>query len=904
MKKNIGILMLSMLFMTTTYAQQKTNKEALERISIEQETAWKKAEKRAKKYAKEHHIEKRVELKDGTIIELVDVVDGRPVYLKTDNLDAAITTHAYDLWENSNFGGGLTGAGFDKIAVWDGGRARLTHQEFNNTGTPRVTTGDNASVSDHATHVIGTILAGGVDSKAKGMAFEASLKSYDWNNVESEMATAASQGYVISNHSWGYITGWNYNDAGQWIWTGDAGATEDYRFGYYSSTARDWDNVCYNAPQFLIVTSAGNDRGDGPSEAGTGGNPEKDGGEDGFDCISGFGTSKNVLSIGATEKVLNYTGPASVKMSDFSGWGPVDDGRIKPDIVADGVSVYSASSDGDTKYSTKSGTSMSSPNTTGSLVLLHQYYQQVNSETMRSSTIKALAIHTAEECGPDEGPDYMYGWGLLNVEKGAIVIKEDALQNTIDELTLQNNVTYERTVTVSANEPLRVTICWIDPQGPVHSTTLNNRTPVLVNDLDLKITDESGNTYYPYKLDPDNPSAAATKNSTNDVDNVEHIYIEAPVAGQYKIIVTNKGTLQGGSQAFSLIVSGIDEYTDVPECAQLTYPENESETAIVNKDITWTKASFATGYNVYLGTDGDGTSLPTNIMNGISVNTNSVSVTLDPATRYYIAVQPKNAHGVNTTCGIYSFTTYSVEENELPYIENVDEAIVPEMPDGWRTIDNSEYAWVSTSMTGNSGRQSFVCMTMGQTGLMDNILVSPPIAVKSTNEYNLSFVYHGYSPSVSESLRVVWGTYPTTEDLTNQVFANGSINFNTWREASALIVPNYDGYIYIGFHMNTANGRGLFIDDIEIEDWGLVSLPESSIENTKIHYRDGKIYFNISEPQQQMEVSIFNALGQQILQIDLSNRTDATIDFVAETGVYIVRMKSNSENESRKIVVK
>jgi hypothetical protein len=555
MKKKFVLLLLSLFVaIATTYAQQETNKQALEQISIEQNKAWQIAEKRVQQYAKDNNIELRTELEDGTVIAFVDVVDGQPVFYKTDNSGAAITTKANTLWTNPNFGGGITGAGFDKVAIWDGGKVRTTHQEFNNTGSSRISLGDNASNSDHATHVAGTIIAGGVQASAKGMAFEASLKSYDWDNVESEMATAATQGYVISNHSWGHISGWYSNGYG-WQFYGNSGESEDYKFGCYTSDARTWDNICYNAPYFLIVKSAGNDRGEGPSYAGTGGQPGLDGGTEGYDCIATMGVSKNILTVGAVNKVLNYTGPSSVVMSSFSGWGPADDGRIKPDIVAAGVNLYSSVATSNSSYSTYSGTSMSSPNTTGSLVLLHQYYQQLYDATMRSSTIKAVAIHTAEECGPHEGPDYMYGWGLLNVEKGAQVIKDKAEKNTIDELTLTNNQTFERTINVVAGEPLRVTICWIDPQGTAYSS-LNNRTPVLVNDLDLKITNASGSTvYYPYKLNYSNPSAAATKNSTNNVDNVEQVYIAAPTTGTYKIVVTHKGTLQGGSQAFSLIAT-------------------------------------------------------------------------------------------------------------------------------------------------------------------------------------------------------------------------------------------------------------------------------------------------------------------------------------------------------------
>ncbi|MFX5784919.1 S8 family serine peptidase, partial [Acinetobacter baumannii] len=74
-------------------------------------------------------------------------------------------------------------------------------------------------------------------------------------------------------------------------------------------------------------------------------------------------------------------------MSSFSSWGPTDDGRIKPDLVADGVSVTSTGGNSTTSYATLSGTSMAAPNTTGSLLLLQEYYNRLRSGSfMRSST--------------------------------------------------------------------------------------------------------------------------------------------------------------------------------------------------------------------------------------------------------------------------------------------------------------------------------------------------------------------------------------------------------------------------------------------------------------------------------------------------------------------------------------
>lgn len=57
--------------------------------------------------------------------------------------------------------------------------------------------------------------------------------------------------------------------------------------------------------------------------------------------------AKNTLTVGAVNDITaGYATTADVVMSSFSSWGPVDDGRIKPDIVANGVSLTSAGDDG------------------------------------------------------------------------------------------------------------------------------------------------------------------------------------------------------------------------------------------------------------------------------------------------------------------------------------------------------------------------------------------------------------------------------------------------------------------------------------------------------------------------------------------------------------------------------
>jgi len=59
---------------------------------------------------------------------------------------------------------------------------------------------------------------------------------------------------------------------------------------------------------------------------------------------------------------------------------------------------------------------------------------------MRSSTLKGLVLHTADDAG-NAGPDYIYGWGLLNMEKAAKVILNADKSYDISERTLANGAT-------------------------------------------------------------------------------------------------------------------------------------------------------------------------------------------------------------------------------------------------------------------------------------------------------------------------------------------------------------------------------------------------------------------------------------------------------------------------------
>ncbi|THD30601.1 S8 family serine peptidase [uncultured Flavobacterium sp.] len=462
--------------------------------------------------------------------EIYDVVNGDVSYYVTSNAGSSVTIRTNRLYSGGSLGLNVQGQGM-KAFVWDGGGARTTHVEFPNN---KVNIIDGAALDDHATHVTGTIVAQGLTANLKGIAFDASVDSYDWNNDYGEMAIEAASGMLVSNHSY-------------WI-----GQNARWNFGAYDSRARAFDQIAFNAPFYLAVTAAGNDR-DRAADPLIGPYLNE---KFGYNLVRGMQNGKNYLTVGAVSQVSNYTGPDSVVMSDFSSWGPSDDGRIKPEIVAKGVSVRSTLVTSDTASGLKSGTSMASPAVTGAVVLMQQHYHNIFNNYMRAATVKGLLLHTADEAGIYDGPDYEYGWGLLNAEKAANVITGKNVGSTIiDELTLNNSQTYTRSITVNGTEPLMVSISWTDRPGTANNGTNDPTDLNLVNDLDVRVIKTDNTTYFPWTLDPANTFNAPVRTQDNFRDNYEKVQVDNP-GGTYNIVVTHKGTLTGGSQNFSLIVSG------------------------------------------------------------------------------------------------------------------------------------------------------------------------------------------------------------------------------------------------------------------------------------------------------------------------------------------------------------
>ncbi|MFC0603350.1 immunoglobulin-like domain-containing protein [Winogradskyella pulchriflava] len=632
--------------------------------------------------------------KNGVYSEIQKVTEeGTPVYYTTFNVDAAKSTRTDHLNSGGSLGLNLMGQNMT-AHVWDGGIATIAHQEFDGVGgTNRFSVGDGTSSQNfHAVHVTGTIIASGLQPNAQGMAPHADAVGYDWNNDTSEASTASGNGMLLSNHSYGYAA---RNAQGQ-------PQLPAYYFGGYITDSRDWDQIMFNAPNYLMVVAAGNDGDDNSA------NSSPLGGNSSYDKLSGHATAKNSLVVAnADDANIDANGNLiSVTINSSSSEGPTDDYRIKPDITGNGTNLYSSFNfasydqtygtnyaDGNINddYASITGTSMASPNVMGSLMLLQQHHNNLNGSYMKAATLKGLALHTADDAGPN-GPDAVYGWGLLNSKRAAEAITNNGNETKIEELTLMNGQSYQITVDSDGINDLYASISWTDRAGTA-TTSTNSTSAVLVNDLDIRVT-KGGTTYTPWRL------TGVTTNGQGD--NIKDPYERVDVAnalGTYTITITHKGSLTGGSQNYSLIVTGL---SGTPVVCNATTPTNLSVDGYGSSTATlsWDAVSGAS-YDVRYRETGTSTWTTT------SVSSNSVSLSgLSPETSYQVQVRsecPDNS--TSSYSGTVSFTTTEVQLNYCASTSsNVNDEYISRVQLG--SIDNSsgaqfysDFTNVSTTLT-------------------------------------------------------------------------------------------------------------------------------------------------------------------------------------------------------------
>jgi subtilase family protein len=355
---------------------------------------------------------------------------------------------------------------------------------------------DGWPVGEHATQVAGTILGDGsllADRRYRGMAPAATLVSFhSWDNVADlrEQYEQAVEQYDIdiANNSWGKVEWHVYRD--------------------YSAALDDIVRGAMGKP-VSIVCAAGN--------------------EGNWATIMSTAVGKNIVTVGA------------VNSDDRSLWlwsnkGPTGDGRIKPDVVSPGCELRGGgmiwSTLPDNRYGGGCGTSLAAPSVSGTMALLLEDWRNTHEADPLPSTLKGILIHTATDLGT-AGPDYAYGYGLIDAKKSVDLIRADTLDELIvEDRILQQGERHVYTLDVAAGQDeLNVTLLWDDyPGDPLAGHAL-------VNDLDLVVLGPDGRRHYPWTVNPYDPEQPAQRVRADHTNNIEQVYVANPGEGTWVIAV-------------------------------------------------------------------------------------------------------------------------------------------------------------------------------------------------------------------------------------------------------------------------------------------------------------------------------------------------------------------------------
>ncbi|MBI5473112.1 MAG: S8 family serine peptidase [Ignavibacteriae bacterium] len=240
----------------------------------------------------------------------------------------------------------------------------------------------------------------------------------------------------------------------------------------------------------------------------------------------------NINSLGAPADGFDVIAAGAVGSSgsrvSFSSTGPSADGRIKPDVMAQGSSTWAAT--GSSSYGGVSGTSFSCPLTAGAAALV------LSANLSAGLTPKQVAEALRQTASRANNPDRLMGWGIVNTAKAAhyVWIEHTSPGNTSDTIARQITVRLKSRIPFLADSTriwygVNGVISGSAPLSQMGSTTsyrasipflgrnVNVTYYVRAKNDSVAVRSPLGTGFYSYQVNNDNAGPAITHTPRGNV---------------------------------------------------------------------------------------------------------------------------------------------------------------------------------------------------------------------------------------------------------------------------------------------------------------------------------------------------------------------------------------------------
>lgn len=636
---------------------------------------------------------------------------------------------------------------------------------------------DNTAASggtDHEDTVAGIFVgAGNLDPTKRGMA-----AGSDFYSSNAEITFLDTETIDLINNNLVQITN---NSFGAGCNTG------------YTINARTVDMQIHTNPSLLHVFSAGNS---GPNSISA--NCSDYGAGEGWATITGGSKQgKNVIAVANA----NFDG----QLSGISSRGPATDGRIKPDITGFGTNVHSTGENN--SYNIMSGTSFSAPAIAGISAQLYEAYADANGGSHpESALIKAAMLNTANDYG-NVGPDYSFGWGIINGLRAAMLIEEGRYLDA----TITQGGSNNHSISVPANTTqVRFMVYWSD------AAAAEGAVPALVNDLDLVVTDPGNTTHQPWVLNPTPDPALLDAPATTGVDrlnNVEQVLINNPTAGIYNINIAGFNVPMGPQKYYVV-------YEIITDGITLTYPVGgERFTPGMQEVIYWDATNLNGMIDLEYSTDNGSSWMA---ISTVAATNRSYNWTIPNAISGECLVRVSNGSLSDQSSGNFSIanrvsgititevcptqatvtwdavtdaTSYDVYVLGTKYMELIGNSTTTSHTFDITNADNP--IWVAVSASGGNGWSSLRSNAINHPGGLLNCPLDNDLSVSEINNTASNFfticnansiiasatiINNGLLPQANFTIAYQVGSDPIVEEIYTETLAPGAsimYNFNT-----------------------------------------------------------------------------------------------------------------------------